>query len=281
MLLISFNNDNYGKVDRYTMREETMEYFRYNKFMNLSAIDKTTVTVNPMNIIEYDFYDYLDFLINDRLFQVNRNPYKVIGIVRVAQARVNTTECTEFVGSSDCSTTCYEKLQSSDCTPLYSSSLNTSFEDNGNTCAYKGCDEYELNISEKVNDVYGSFGTYKGGSLYAADFSFETNFSTVITALKANNWLDYDTRAIIIRFTVYNHWVSRYLFVKANIEIPTENFFRNSFFISSLSLRNSEDGIVTTACICLLFNSFIFLVKIIFELSIGLSIITNLLEILN
>lgn len=71
-LFLIYNNDYYGTLQRHTLRREAMEYFKYDKFVNITAIDKTQAYASPLNKVEYDFYDYLQFLLEDRLYQKER-----------------------------------------------------------------------------------------------------------------------------------------------------------------------------------------------------------------
>jgi hypothetical protein len=88
ILFIVYNNDYYGQVDRYDMRQEVNQYFKYPEFMNITVVDKSKLGTNPLEKVDYDLYDYLEFMLENRLFQKKRSSYKVIGTVRVVQARV-------------------------------------------------------------------------------------------------------------------------------------------------------------------------------------------------
>jgi len=227
-------------------------------------------------VIEYDFYDYLQFLLEDRLFQKERSPYKVIGTVRIFQARVKL-ECDDNFGDT-CDMVCYKVLRSEHCNLLYEDADEAQDYQAPQTCAFPDCSEYtEINDSD-IPTYEGQFGKYDGGKGYIAEFYYSMDYGAIVNQLKANDWIDVDTRAVLLRFTVYNFWIRRYLSVEATIETPSPNNIHGSFYINSISLVDSDNGVLYFCILVLVFNTIFFIGKIIFELSIGLSIFTNLLE---
>ena len=258
-----------------------------DKFLNISAIDKSKIPPNLVNGVSYDYYDYLEFLLKDRLFAEIKSPNKVVGYVRVAQARVSIDNWEENFITSPWGRQCFDTLQSEDWSPLYKNSIfDTTFEvPSASACAFTDCREYQT-INNTEGDLIarfsnGDFGTYGGHYFYAADFYYEMDYSAIINQLKTNNWIDSETRALLIRFTIKNHWIDKYYSVEATIETPATGFFEKSFFTSFLSIEEGQTGLVMTWMIILMLNCLVFFGKIVFELSIGLSILTNLLEILN
>ena len=160
----------------------------------------------------------------------------------------------------------------------------TEFSSGNISCAFPNCLEYHSligRIGDGVSTYIGDFATYAGTDLYAADFSYEMDYLNITSALKANYWIDDNTKAILLRFTVFNIWTEKYYHIKATTEMPSVNFMSNSFSINFISLKDTEKELIIVLIILLGVNCLVFMGKIVFELSIGLSIFTNLLEILN
>lgn len=279
ILFIWYNNDYFGYIDRYDFRKESHDYFKYEHFQNISTIDKSGLTSYAINKIDYDFYDYLEFLLTERLFQEERSPNRVIGSVRLFQARV-TLDWNDNFGST-WGEECYKELHSESCSLLYDQAESAVTFTKPTTCALSDCSEYELSIKHNLPQFVGKYGTYTDKKGYLVDFYYGLDNIGILRQLKANGWIDRNTRAVLLRFTVYNYWVKRYLYVEASIEIPTwENLF-STFYINSVSLIDSENGVLIFCIIVLSLNWCVYFGKIVFEMSIGLSIVTNLLETLN
>ncbi|CAI2387887.1 unnamed protein product [Moneuplotes crassus] len=286
MILLIFNNDVNSSLARGTALDELQDYFKKEKFLNISTIDRSTVSPTPVDNVEYDFYDYMSFMFKDRLFAQKKSSFIVKGVVRLAQARVSTPDCDFASFSSPCDTNCYNTLHSKVCSPLFKVSTDDSDFVRTSGCAFENCTEYKMHNQKTADDdkiatYYGDYGQYDGNYLYEADFTYETDYTTVLNTLKANSWIDQNTKAVLLRFTVYNFWTKMYYHVEATLETPTYEFFENTYYANHISLEENESGLVFVCIVILILNCLIYIGKIIFELSIGLSIITNLLEVLN
>ena len=104
---------------------------------------------------------------------------------------------------------------------------------------------------------------------------------TIINNLQANSWIDDNTRALLIRWTVYNFYLNRYVYFEANIETPNKFIISPYYYQNSVSLEISNKVLIILCLVVLIINVIVFVFKIIFELSIGLTIVTNLLEFSN
>lgn len=148
-------------------------------------------------------------------------------------------------------------------------------------CALPNCGEYNEFQEDQVNAFEGIYGNYPEGEGFTADFNYGMDYKTVVDRLRANKWVDANSRALLLRWTVYNFWVKRYLYVEATLEIPDKRHIHNTFYINSISLISLDNGVQIFSIVVLAINVFIFIGKIVFEMSIGLSIVTNLLEAVN
>jgi len=73
------------------------------------------------------------------------------------------------------------------------------------------------------------FGTYQQNGFYL-DFDFNNSLNSYkLGALKANQWLDMDTRAVSLSWTVLNIWSDIYYISTVFIENPGNNVYKVSF----------------------------------------------------
>lgn len=100
LTFIYYNNEFSKGANVYFLYRETEEYFRFEKFSNISVMNKELITERAVNSIDYDFYDYLHFLLEDRLFVPERSVFKAIGVFRMVQKRVELDDCIDsFTGT--------------------------------------------------------------------------------------------------------------------------------------------------------------------------------------
>jgi len=118
--------------------------------------------------------------------------------------------------------------------------------------------------------------------------------------MKASHWIDQDTRAIQVLWSVYSAWSHTIYSFQANIELPGNGLIKfahhdmQNIFLYARESDEATDGgntglvnstIDTTWD--LVFHTVIFLhfvlytIKILFELSLSISRVTNFLEIIN
>ena len=76
---------------------------------------------------------------------------------------------------------------------------------------------------------------------YTVDIYYGDNYTTILDRLKANRWIDSNTRAVLLRWTVYNFWNERYMYTKAQIELPTGFNIETKYSIISVSLSTDYD----------------------------------------
>ena len=158
---VIYNNIYKNDASPYSLRREFIEYFKYDKFLNITSIDKDQDTISAVNNIEYDFYDYLNFLIKDRLFIAKRSPYRVIGVFRMMQERINLDQCNDNFGDS-CDFSCYQMLHSLQCSKLYKGDLIATIYTPKEPCALNNCEEYVYAHHKSVSEYNGIFGEYGG-----------------------------------------------------------------------------------------------------------------------
>lgn len=259
LMLLYYNNDTNEGLSRGSTIQELQEYFKMEKFTNISAIDLSSTTPTAVNHIEYDLYDYLEFILGERLLSVEKTSNRITGVVRVAQARVETPECDSFTPIMPCDLLCYDTLHSELCSPLFSTKKADLDFTKATTCAYDDCNEYIIHSQkeeddEQIPNYNGEYGTYNGDFLYEADFYYGDDYSTILSTLKSNSWIDENTKAVLVRFTIYNFWDKRYYHVEATSEIPTAGFFYNSFYINYVSLEDAENGLVLACIVILILN---------------------------
>ena len=122
------------------------------------------------------------------------------------------------------------------------------------------------------------------------DFSFNNTInSNMIKALKNEEWLDGNTRAVSLTWTVYSTWTNAQFMFNILVENPGNNVFISSYKISNIYLAIGPGGITDTnkqkesifsiiIDIIMISNVFVFGGKIIVELSIGINRVTNIIE---
>lgn len=132
-----------------------------------------------------------------------------------------------------------------------------------------------------MSSYTGIYSSYPGDSGYVVDIYYEDDYAFIVDQLKENKWIDDNTRALLIRFTVRNNWNDRFLYVEADIELPTGQNMATHYYINSLSIARNRDEIIYFLIAGLIINTLIFAVKIVFEMSIGMNIVTNIFEIFN
>ena len=117
--------------------------------------------------------------------------------------------------------------------------------------------------------------------------------------MKASHWIDQDTRAIQVLWSVYSAWSHTIYSFQANIELPGNGLIKFAHHdMQNIFLYEREadgaaggnTGLVNSridATSDLVFHTVIFLhfvlytIKILFELSLSISRVTNFLEIIN
>ena len=114
----------------------------------------------------------------------------------------------------------------------------------------------------------------------------------MIQALKNEEWLDGNTRAVSLTWTVYSTWTNAQFMFNILIENPGNNVFLSSYKISNIYLAIGPGGITDTnkykdsvftiiIDIIMITNVIVFGGKIVVELSIGINRVTNIVEGLN
>jgi hypothetical protein len=112
----------------------------------------------------------------------------------------------------------------------------------------------------------------------------------MISALKNEKWLDHNTRAVAIIWTVTCAWTNANFMITLLIENPGNNVFLTSYKIQTiyLSIGNeatlsyqNEDVLSIIIDVAMIINVILFGGKNVVELSIGINRITNIVEGLN
>jgi hypothetical protein len=79
------------------------------------------------------------------------------------------------------------------------------------------------------------------------DFSFNNTVnSMMIQALKNEEWLDGNTRAVSLTWTVYSAWTNAQFMFNILVENPGNNVFLSSYKISNIFLAIGPGGITDT-----------------------------------
>lgn len=109
----------------------------------------------------------------------------------------------------------------------------------------------------------------------------------MISALKKEKWLDHNTRAVAIIWTVSCAWSNANFMISLLIENPGNNVFISSYKIQtiylsignekSLSYQN-EDVLSIIVDVAMIINVVLFGGKSVVELSIGINRVTNIIE---
>ena len=89
---------------------------------------------------------------------------------------------------------------------------------------------------------------------FFVDIYYGDDYTTIIDRLKANRWIDDNTRVVLLRWTVYNFWSERYMYTEAQIELPTGFNIETEYYISSVSLSKSQDNLMWFLISALLLN---------------------------
>jgi hypothetical protein len=99
----------------------------------------------------------------------------------------------------------------------------------------------------------GSVGTYPSDGFMLTLADSKDNSSEIIQDLKANKWIDHNTRAIIIDFTVYNGNVNLFNQIRLVMEFPPTGGIFNSWTVRTSKLLRyvSTFDYVVAACECL------------------------------
>ncbi len=102
---------------------------------------------------------------------------------------------------------------------------------NDKTCASPPyCHEYKYNITQ-LNQMNGEIATY-GIKGFLVDFTFNKTLNRqMISALKSEQWLDEDTRAVAIQWTVTNAWSNANFIITVLVENPGNNVFISTYKI--------------------------------------------------
>lgn len=114
----------------------------------------------------------------------------------------------------------------------------------------------------------------------------------MIQALKNEEWLDENTRAVSLTWTVYSAWTNAQFMFNILVENPGNNVFLSSYKLSNIFLAIGPGGITDTTKqresvfaiiidVIMITNVIVFGGKIVVELSIGINKVTNIFEGLN
>ena len=201
-----FNNESYGTLDRYDIRQGTLNFFKYEKFLNITAVDKTKIPSDALSKIDYDLYDYLHFLLEDRLFYVGKSNFKLVGTFRIYQLRVELSSWDSTIPTT-CDASWYKRLHSDECSQLLTDSNAASSYTAPTTTslwALSNCKEYKYSMDSNNEVFNGKFGDYYGNNAYIVDIYYGMDAKTILNKLQTNNWIDDSTRALLFRWTVYN-----------------------------------------------------------------------------
>ena len=131
--------------------------------------------------------------------------------------------------------------------------------DNENTTTfYVGTTEYAYVDDTESVDIYGilplgSAATQEydnGGFVHYFAQSDYTDFSTTVATLKAGDWVNIQTRAIIIEVNLYNAGYDRYVHGVILIEIAPSGAFYNSAKVWALDIQLDTDSDWNARLIC-------------------------------
>lgn len=176
------------------------------------------------------------------------------------------------------------------------------------------CPEYHYQTQKITQSFKGKYGVYESGG-FPIDFNNNLELNDKkIASLKKQEWIDQDTRAVQVLWTVYSVWSKTFFTFQANLEMPGNGkVYSSGFHVSSLffydgkyldnttmslqaetidkvedgekdspaeekSVSNNNEVIIHSI---LLIHSLLYLMKILFELSLGISRIINFLELIN
>eukprot|EP00347_Sterkiella_histriomuscorum_P022659 403337641 len=275
-ILIAFASyEGNSQVDNYDIRKNLLKYYDQPKIINANSYQEV--------------YDYVDLILHEKLWVNGRaSPYQPIGTLRMAQFRVES-DCTSEEIRQPCSDiSCFKKMYSVGCNRLFianSTEAKTYTPSNQSLCATHDCFEYNY-TDTKIKFFQGSFGLY-GESGYYLDFSFnKTQNQQKLNSLSNEEWLDFNTRAICLQWTVRNIWSETYYISTVFIENPANRVFTVSFRIQTAYIyhKGEEDSSKVQVIVFYTFfllNILLFAGKVVMELSLGINKVTNFVEILN
>eukprot|EP01135_Chromosphaera_perkinsii_P004899 Nk52_evm4s304 gene=Nk52_evmTU4s304 len=87
-------------------------------------------------------------------------------------------------------------------------------------------------------NYWGQLATYEGGGFYQDLTLNQTNTTTIVQSLKAQNWLARASRVLFIDFTVYNANVNLFCVIRLVLEMPaTGGFIQTAVFRTVRLLR--------------------------------------------
>ncbi|CDW84387.1 polycystin 2 [Stylonychia lemnae] len=271
----SYNNP--LNIENYDIRTNILKYYDQDQIIKARTYN--------------DIYSYLDELLHERLWVKNKSsPYQPIGTLRLAQYRVQS-DCTEKEIREECSTIeCFKKMYSPSCNQLFVANQTEAkefFPNNKSICQYRECGEYNYS-NVQIRDFSGNFGTYGGGG-FSIDFTYnKTQNKNQINELIKNSWLDLNTRAVCLSWSVHNVWSDRYFITTVFLENPGNSIFSVSFRVQTAYIYKKDDpdsysDKVSVIVIYTLFllNTLLFAGKTVLELGLSINRFTNLIEILN
>lgn len=94
------------------------------------------------------------------------------------------------------------------------------------TCFNSSCYEYKYLDTEMGNTAMGGVIASYNTKGYYVDFNSKaTETKEKIQTLKENNWIDSFTRAVAIKWTVYNVWFDKYYSCTMLVESPEASAF--------------------------------------------------------
>eukprot|EP01116_Phalansterium_solitarium_P010802 TRINITY_DN260_c0_g3_i3.p1 TRINITY_DN260_c0_g3~~TRINITY_DN260_c0_g3_i3.p1 ORF type:complete len:1209 (-),score=478.65 TRINITY_DN260_c0_g3_i3:113-3739(-) len=125
-------------------------------------------------------------------------------------------------------------------------------------------DEHDANFSSAAafhyhesedQPIYGRFGTYDSGGFMAYLGHNGTENRIIVEELKHGNWLDYNTRAVFVDFTVFNAVMNMFTAVQLHLEVTSSgNFYTNAFVLTSTLHKywNASSYVILAFECCLL-----------------------------
>ncbi|CAD6198634.1 unnamed protein product [Caenorhabditis auriculariae] len=142
----------------------------------------------------------------------------------------------------------------------------TKFEGNENDTR----DEYTYKTQENLmtGTIQGSVGRYGGGGYTVSLGGTGSQLAASFQQLKDENWIDENTRAVIVEFSVYNAQVNYFAVVQLLIERPSEGFIYPTGWIETVRLIKSEGSsgniVVTFEFLYVVFALFTFIKEVLF-----------------
>jgi len=133
------------------------------------------------------------------------------------------------------------------------------------------------------------YGTYGDNGFYV-DFNDDLNKAArMVRRLQNNKWMDEQTRAVVMQWTVLNVWSNTFYTARILFENPGNDVFtnkiqlENAFFYNDLveETASSTRIIIIVLYSLLILNIVFFIAKIFFEMSLGINKLTNSIEFVN